>query len=381
MPTPAHGGMERRGPFAVCPSPLVLSLSLSVCLSLVLVSSVFVSAPSLPTPTALIPPGHRRLHSIRRGRASTPSTPSAVTNITSPTLPSSIMPRPRALVYRGPASSHGLPEAVAKLLESSPRRFDVQYAGPSEAIQVSPESLSKVDFSLATRSLACSPWPDASPALARSKFQQEQERERELHHDAATRRNTNATARLTRRADLDDAWAETKAFAPAIRNFVAHGGRYLGFCLGAYLAGHTPGFGLLPRGADTDAESDQRGAQVTGAADSIIQVDWTFATGPRAGQRAPRRWVYFQEGAVIKGLREGDTALVLGRYSQGGRVAASLTKYGDGWVGLVGPHPEATLEWFALENLDCPHGEQFDIGHDLIEATMLGGPSASVPKS
>ncbi|KID85300.1 biotin protein ligase [Metarhizium guizhouense ARSEF 977] len=236
------------------------------------------------------------------------------------------MPRPRALVYRGPASSHGLPEAVARLLESCPRRFEVQYAGPSEAVQVSHETLSEVDLY-------------AQPGGP----------------------------------DLDDAWAETRAFAPAIRRFVSRGGRYVGFCLGAYLAGHTPGFGLLPRGADTDAENEQEGAQVTTDADAIVQVDWRFATGPQAGRTAAGRWLYFQEGAVIRGLRESETAIVLGRYSQGGRVAASLTKYGEGWVGLVGPHPEATLEWFAIENLDCPHGEQFDIGHDLIEATMAGG--------
>ncbi|EXU96775.1 biotin-protein ligase domain protein [Metarhizium robertsii] len=237
------------------------------------------------------------------------------------------MPRPRALVYRGPASSHGLPEAVARLLESSPRRFEVQYAGPSEAVQVSHETLSE---SISIFQLVTPP-------------------------------------------HLDDAWAETRAFAPAIRRFVSRGGRYVGFCLGAYLAGHTPGFGLLPRGADTDAENDQDGAQVTTDADAIVQVDWRFATGPQAGRTAAGRWLYFQEGAVIRGLRESETAIVLGRYSQGGRVAASLTKYGEGWVGLVGPHPEATLEWFAVENLDCPHGEQFDIGHDLIEATMAGG--------
>jgi hypothetical protein len=62
----------------------------------------------------------------------------------SPHLP--IMSRPRALVYRGPCTSDGLPEAVAKLLESSPQSFDVQYAGPGEAINVSSQSLSQVDL-------------------------------------------------------------------------------------------------------------------------------------------------------------------------------------------------------------------------------------------
>lgn len=54
--------------------------------------------------------------------------------------------RPRALVYRGPATTKGLPEAVAQLLESSPRNFDVAYAGPDEAVHISAESLSAVEL-------------------------------------------------------------------------------------------------------------------------------------------------------------------------------------------------------------------------------------------
>lgn len=56
------------------------------------------------------------------------------------------MSRPRALVYRGPATSEGLPEAVAQLLESSPRHFEVQYAGPNEAVDISAEALRAVDL-------------------------------------------------------------------------------------------------------------------------------------------------------------------------------------------------------------------------------------------
>lgn len=139
-----------------------------------------------------------------------------------------------------------------------------------------------------------------------------------------------------------------KPYAPAIRDFVSRGGRYLGFCLGAYLAGHTPGFGLLPSGTDTDAENDQRGAQVKTDKDTIIQVHWRFTTGSNAGQMAEDRWIYFQEGAVIHGIRDTDTSFVLGRYSKTGNVASCLNKYGNGWVGLIGPHPEATEEWCKL---------------------------------
>ncbi|ODA81370.1 hypothetical protein RJ55_04335 [Drechmeria coniospora] len=237
--------------------------------------------------------------------------------------------RPRALVYRGSSTSRGLPEAVAQLLESSPRNFEVRFAGPDEAVDVTAESLSAVELY-------------AQPGGP----------------------------------DLDDAWAETKAYASDIRDFVSRGGRYLGFCLGAYLAGRGPGFGLLPRGADTDSEHEQKGAQVKDDKDTIIQVDWTFAGATQAGRKVKNRWLYFQEGAVIQGLEESDTSYVLGRYSKSGGVASSLSKYGDGWVGLIGPHPEATEAWFSAYNIDSPDGLQYEIGYDLIEATMEGGKNA-----
>ena len=53
--------------------------------------------------------------------------------------------RPRALVYRGPAACDGCPEAVGKLLESSPSKFQVTYAGPHEDIQISADTLSQAD--------------------------------------------------------------------------------------------------------------------------------------------------------------------------------------------------------------------------------------------
>ncbi|QUC23379.1 uncharacterized protein UV8b_07620 [Ustilaginoidea virens] len=254
----------------------------------------------------------------------------AAANIAAPAA----APRPRALVYRGPAGHHDLSKAVAQLLESSPRRFEVQYAGPNESVDVTRESLSHVQLY-------------AQPGGP----------------------------------DLDYAWAQTRAYAPAIRDFVSRGGRYLGFCLGAYLAGHSPGFGLLPRGADTDAEHCQKGAQVKHDRDTIIQIDWNFSTGPNAGRILQDQWVFFQEGAVIKGLDDSDSSIVLARYSQSGRVASSLNKYGDGWVGLTGPHPEATDEWFSNYNINSPHGLRHDIGHDLIEAIMTGGCSVSKCKS
>ena len=67
--------------------------------------------------------------------------------------------------------------------------------------------------------------------------------------------------------------------------------------------------------------------------------------------------MFFQDGAVMK--LKGDVAeeangtKILGRYASNGDVAATLTPFGKGWVGLVGPHPEATGDWCKLLSLRC----------------------------
>lgn len=55
-------------------------------------------------------------------------------------------PRPKALVYRGPASCTGCPEAVAALLQSSPSNFTVEFAGPTEKIDINEASLQGVQL-------------------------------------------------------------------------------------------------------------------------------------------------------------------------------------------------------------------------------------------
>ena len=49
--------------------------------------------------------------------------------------------RPRALVYRGPATVPGCPEAVAELLSASRWDFDIRYVGPHERLALTPEAL------------------------------------------------------------------------------------------------------------------------------------------------------------------------------------------------------------------------------------------------
>jgi len=137
----------------------------------------------------------------------------------------------------------------------------------------------------------------------------------------------------------------------------------------------------------TDQEIKRRGAQVDNEDDTVIEVDWTFSSG----KTDKKRWLYFQDGVVIKGFAAKTPGQVLGRYSSNGDVASSVTPYGKGWVGLVGPHPEADKTWCKFlptnqlvqgfanfdpdedEEIENPEGIRYDIGHDFVEATIHGG--------
>lgn len=179
------------------------------------------------------------------------------------------------------------------------------------------------------------------------------------------------------------------------------GGRYIGFCLGAYFAGSDPGFELLPSGIDTDQYITSHGASVKHDKDTIVQVDWLSGA---PAQQSPffgaGRWLFFQDGPLIDvseaSLPAG--AKVLGRYRSNGALAAVLSPYGKGWVGVIGPHPEADQSWCKCDQdynvinpstdqppiyfiysdddipgLHNPDGIQFDIGHAFVEAVANAG--------
>jgi glutamine amidotransferase-like uncharacterized protein len=217
---------------------------------------------------------------------------------------------PLALVYRGPASKPGCAEAVAALLRSARWAFDVRYVGPKEQLRLS-ESV------LASAALYAQP---GGGGLKRS------------------------YRRIRRQADL-------------IRAYVASGGRYLGFCLGGYLAGATPGLALLP--GDTDRHIVSPGATVNTDADSVIEIRW----------RDRSRYMYFQDGPCFQLLPRAEHVTVLARYLNG-EVAALVAAFGAGKVGVVGPHPEATPEWYLEFGLVDPDGLDADLGHDLIDTVM-----------
>ena len=223
-----------------------------------------------------------------------------------------------ALVYRGPASTKGCPEAVAAALRRSRWELDVRFVGPGEELRLEPEVLARARLY-------------AQPGGG----------------------------------GLRHAYRRMKRSAGAIQGFVRSGGGYLGFCLGGYLAGETPGFGLLPGDADRFISSP--GAHPDHAGDSLLTLTW----------RGRRRRLFFQDGPWFDLDPARGTAEVLATYDNG-LPAAVVTPFGAGAVGVVGPHPEATPDWFSDSGLPVPADLSTDLSQDLIDRVMnrslAGGP-------
>ncbi|GDY33428.1 BPL-N domain-containing protein [Gandjariella thermophila] len=216
---------------------------------------------------------------------------------------------PVALVYRGPAAVPGCPEAVAELLGASRWGFGVHFVGPDEDLPLTGDVLAGAAVY-------------AQPGGG----------------------------------TLAHGYRHLRRHRDEIRRFVHGGGRYLGFCLGGYLAGATPGFGLLP--GDTDQYIASGGATVDSEDNTEVEVTW----------RGRRRRLFFQDGPYFW-VRSGADASVLANYPNG-TIAALVAPFGSGRVGVVGPHPEATEDWYTDAGLDVPRRYGTDLGLDLVDAVM-----------
>lgn len=220
---------------------------------------------------------------------------------------------PVALVYRGPASLPGCPEAVADLLGSSRWGFDVRYVGPDEDLPLTGQAL-------ATAAVYAQPGGGT----------------------------------------LSESYRHLRRHRAAIRKFVNAGGRYLGCCLGGYLAGATPGFGLLPGDAD----------QYIASADSTVDTDTD--TEVDVAWRGQHRTLFFQDGPYFwmrSGAKTRARTTVLATYPND-TIAAMVTQFGSGKVGVVGPHPEATKDWYLDAGMQSPRQLGTDLGVDLVDAMM-----------
>jgi glutamine amidotransferase-like uncharacterized protein len=127
--------------------------------------------------------------------------------------------------------------------------------------------------------------------------------------------------------------------------------------MGAYLAGTWRGFGFLP---DTDQFITSPGASVETNRDTVVAVDW----------RGMRRYMFFQDGAVLSPPTETSEISVLAQYASNGEIAALVAPFGRGRVAVSGPHPEASEEWYRTNGLTNPDGVSYDLGYDLIDSLM-----------
>ncbi|WP_212744313.1 BPL-N domain-containing protein [Rhodococcus sp. Q] len=220
--------------------------------------------------------------------------------------------RPLALVYRGPgATLPGCAESVAALLTRSRWNFDVHYVGPREYLHLTPEILG-------CAAVYAQPGGD----------------------------------------ELLPAWRRMRRHRDVVRDYVRGGGRYLGFCLGGYLAGSTPGFDLLP--GDTDQYIATPRSEVPGTEARVVDVRWRGRPQP----------MYFQDGPTFELPHHFTPGMyVLAAYANG-EVAALTARFGAGRVGVVGPHPEADDAWFADSGLSTPTDVGTAAGLDLIDAVM-----------
>jgi glutamine amidotransferase-like uncharacterized protein len=141
-----------------------------------------------------------------------------------------------------------------------------------------------------------------------------------------------------------------------IRDYVFGGGRFLGICLGGYLAGATPGFGLLP--GDADRYIDVRESVVDHDGEAVVPLFW----------RGQYREAYIQDPPHFV-LEEDHQAIVLARYTNGA-IAAVVTPFGRGTVGVVGFHPEAPDHWLDGLCEDPTTAANGDLAWDLVDTVM-----------
>ncbi|MFJ9776765.1 BPL-N domain-containing protein [Kitasatospora sp. NPDC101157] len=228
--------------------------------------------------------------------------------------------RPLALVYRGPAACEGCPEAAHDMLEHD--GFAVRYIGPGEADRFGPNALSGAALFV-------------QPG------------------------GTNGQ-------EVSTAWrllGRDQGFSPElVRSYVRGGGHYLGLCMGGYLAGREPGYGLLP--GDSGQYISSQGAVVTDEQDHLLDVLW----------RGQPQKMYFQDGPYFD--VNGPGVEVLARYTNG-RAAALVASYGAGRVAVSGPHPEAPSEWYREYNLPDQSQTGLGLGRDLLHTLMGTAPAGT----
>jgi glutamine amidotransferase-like uncharacterized protein len=144
----------------------------------------------------------------------------------------------------------------------------------------------------------------------------------------------------------------------SIRDFVLRGGNYLGICAGGYLAGQ-----YADRAEGSGAFALVELAEI----DQEIVGDNSAQFIPlRLPGEATTRSVYYQAGPHFgTELPAGGKALAY--YVGSNHIAARISAYGKGRVGLIGPHYEADRSWYAADQLPVTAAEHKDLFFAMLK--------------
>lgn len=155
--------------------------------------------------------------------------------------------------------------------------------------------------------------------------------------------------------DIDETLnALRPAQVQAIRDFVAHGGGYLGVCAGAYLAArysskkdNKQAYGLVAL--------DELDSEITDPKPTLLPIQW--------GNKS--RMAYYQSGPHM-GKEAAPGVTVLARYQKTQHIAAQSSRYQQGTVVLIGPHLEADESWYQADKLSLKHGLNLDLFREAL---------------
>ena len=158
---------------------------------------------------------------------------------------------------------------------------------------------------------------------------------RMIHHITLTEENLADVDCIAFPGGLDDADNFDKLLSDRkeiVQQFVNRGGRYLGICMGAYLADKDY-FNIL-KNIRVEQYIKRPGADFIREESTVLPVKW-YKTN---------YCMYFYDGAVFVGNL--DKARIVATYLNRDAMAIIQDR-----VGLIGCHPESQLDWYDTDKL------------------------------
>ena len=131
--------------------------------------------------------------------------------------------------------------------------------------------------------------------------------------------------------DVDNFDTLIKDKSRLVRNFVGAGGKYLGICMGAYIAG--PMYFNILGATSAEQYVKEADSEITTEKETIADI--YIANKPYS--------VYFYDGPVFKKYLRNKN--ILARYKNK-QAACIIKQYKQGKVLCVGPHLESEKNWY-----------------------------------